>query len=208
MKTPTIGIVDDDPGIVQSLGRLLTNRGFQVHGFHSAEEFLWNHREPALDCAVFDLEMPGLGGLELQEQLRKKGNLLPVVFLSGEGDIPSTVRAMKGGAINFLTKPVDAGELLNSLRLALIQRNRERLEAHEHAEIRGRFESLTPREQEVLRHVIAGRLNKQIAAELGISEQTVKIHRMHITEKTGLPSVAELVRAASDLHIEPAHSIN
>ncbi len=204
MKTATIGIVDDDPGMLVAIERLLRGQGYVVRTFASAEEFLLGHREPHLDCAVLDLAMPGLGGLELQDQLRRNGALLPIVFLTGEGDIPASVRAIKAGAVNFLIKPVDAAEPFNALRLALIEGNRARAVEEELAGVRERFSLLTPLELEVLRHVISGKLNKQIAADLGVSEQTVKIHRMRITQKSGLPSVAELVRAAESLQIEPA----
>jgi FixJ family two-component response regulator len=204
MKPPIIGLVDDDAGMLQALERLLIPRGFQVHSFPSAEDFLIAYREKDLDCVVLDLSMPGLCGLHVQEHLRQSGNDLPVVFLSGAGDIPTTVRAIKGGAVNFLTKPVNSAELLNSLRLALIQAAKSRATRQEREALRERFALLTPRENEVLRHVIAGKLNKQIAADLGNSEQTVKIHRMRVTEKTGLHSVAELVRAANLLELDPA----
>ncbi|MGC4014140.1 MAG: response regulator [Luteolibacter sp.] len=204
MNTPTIGLVDDDPGVLLSLERLLRGRGYRVRAFTSAEDFLTGYREAGLDCVVLDLAMPGQGGLEVQAELTRSCAALPVLFLSGEGDIPSTVKAVKGGAVNFLTKPADAGDLLNALRLALIESSRHQTEEKEFAELRKRFEKLSSREREILCHVIAGKLNKQIAVDLGISEQTVKIHRMRITEKTGLPSVAELVRATVHLDIRPA----
>jgi FixJ family two-component response regulator len=204
MNPATIGLLDDDPGMLHALERLLAGRGFRVCCFSSPDEFLGGYRAAGLDCVVMDLAMPGTGGLEVQERLRKAGAVLPVVFLSGEGDIPASVRAIKGGAVNFLTKPVDAAELLNALRLALIESAKSRAAEEQLAGLRERFGQLTAREREVLCHVITGKLNKQIAADLGISEQTVKIHRMRITEKTGLPSVAELVRAADRLQLDPA----
>jgi FixJ family two-component response regulator len=204
MNSGIIALVDDDPGMLKALARLLSGQGFAVRTFASAEEFLLGYRELQFDCAVFDLAMPGIDGIELQEILRRREVALPVIFLTGEGDIPATVRAIKGGALNFLTKPVDTAELLNMLRLALIEATKSRVGEAQLAGLRERFDLLSPREREVLRHVITGKLNKQIAADLGISEQTVKIHRMRITEKTGLPSVAELVRAADQLRLEPA----
>ncbi len=204
MKRPAIGLVDDDTGMLQGLERLLAPKGFAIHVFPSGEDFLVSYREIALDCVVLDLALPGLGGFGIQEHLRKQGAGLPVIFLTGEGDIPASVRAIKAGAVNFLTKPVDAADLLNSLRLALIESARIRSGREEVSRLRHRFDQLSPRETEILRHVIAGKLNKQIASDLGICEQTVKIHRMRITEKTGLPSVAELVRAAGQLQLEPA----
>lgn len=203
MKSETIGLLDDDSGILRSLDRLLRGRGYQVRQFSSPQEFLGSHGEADLDCLILDLAMPGVDGLELQARLKQSGSSLPIIFLTGEGDIPSTVKAMKAGAVNFLTKPADIKELMNALRLALMENARHRADEEEIADLRGRFERLSPREGEILRHVIAGKLNKQIAADLGISEQTVKIHRMKITEKMGLPSVAELVRAAHQLHLEP-----
>ena len=204
MNTGVIALVDDDRGMLRALERLLSGRGFTVRTFASAEEFLLGYRKLQFDCAVFDLAMPGLGGLDLQDLLRQRRTSLPIVFLTGEGDIPASVRAVRAGAVNFLTKPVDTVELLNTLRVALIEGSRSRAVEEELARMRERFDGLTSRELEVLRHVIVGKLNKQIAGDLGVSEQTVKIHRMHITEKTRLPSVAELVRAAGLLGIPPA----
>lgn len=200
----TIGLVDDEPGMLKALGRLLRAKGFAVRTFASAEEFLAGFAEPRLDCAVLDVAMPGLSGLDLQERLKRRGVSLPIIFLTGEGDIPMSVRAIKAGAVNFLTKPVDQAELLDTLRLALREGARLRAEEAALADLRSRAERLTAREVEVLRHVIAGRLNKQIAADLGTVEQTIKVHRMRITEKMGLASVAELVRAAERLGIAPA----
>ncbi len=204
MNAATIGLLDDDPRMIQALHRLLASRGFQVRDFPSPEAFLLSYRSAELDCLVMDLAMPGTSGLEVQEHLRKAGARLPVVFLTGAGDIPASVRAMKGGASNFLTKPVDSSELINAIRLALIESAKSRAGESDLAGIRERFARLTTRETEVLRHVISGKLNKQIAHDLGICEQTVKIHRMRITEKTGLPSVAELVRAADRAGVQPA----
>ncbi len=204
MTGATIGLVDDDPGMLRALERLLSVHGYRVRTFRSAEEFLVGFRRSSLACAVLDLSMPGLDGLELQEALRTRGERLPVLFLTGQGDIPATVRAMKNGAITFLTKPVDETSLLNALRLALIESARLGAEHEELGLLRQSFERLTPRELEVLRHVIAGKSNKCIASDLGVSEQTVKVHRMHVTRKTALPSVAELVRAADRLGIRPA----
>lgn len=204
MNLRTIGLVDDDPKMLQALDRLLVANGFHPRRFSSAEDFLARHRTEPCDCVILDLRMPGIDGLELLERLRKLEIPIPVIFLSGEGDIPASVRAIKGGAVDFLTKPVDATDLMNALRLALHEAAKVRANREAADQLRGRFATLTPRETEVLRHVITGKLNKQIAADLGISEQTVKIHRMRLVEKTGLPSVAELVRAADHLGIEPA----
>lgn len=200
----TIGLVDDDPAILQGLERLLIGRGFRVLTYSSAEAFLCKYLEAALDCVVLDLQLPGQGGLDIQEHLRRCGECLPVIFLSGRGDIPASVRAMRAGAVHFLTKPVDFPELLGALRQALTESVKRRTRDRELASLRERFAALSTREMEVLLHVISGKLNKQIASDLGISEQTVKIHRMRITEKSGMPSVAELVRAACLLDYEPA----
>lgn len=205
MNAPaTIGLVDDEPGMLKALGRLLRAQDFVVCTFSSAEEFLAGFAERRLDCAVLDVSLPGLNGLELQTRLKCDGVTLPVIFLTGEGDIPMSVRAIKAGAVNFLTKPVDRQELLTALRVAISEGARKRAEEMGLADLRGRVGRLTARELEVLRHVIAGRPNKQIAGDLGIEEQTVKVHRMRITEKLGIVSIAGLVRAAERLQIAPA----
>lgn len=200
---PTIGLVDDEPGMLRALRRLLVGEGFHVRTFGSAEDFLQQFATSALDCVVLDVSMPGLGGLDVQDRLNQTDTVLPVIFLTGQGDIPTSVRAIQAGAVNFLTKPVKLAELLAALRVALTEGALRRAKEAELAEERARLELLTPRELEVLRHVIAGRLNKQIAAALGTSEQTIKVHRMHITEKMGMASVAELVHATARLGILP-----
>jgi len=199
-----IGIADDDKSQLRALRRLLVLNDFDVHLFESAHDFLAGYEVAKLDCALLDLDLPDLNGLELQDRLRRQAAVLPVVFLSGVGDIPSSVQAIRNGAINFLTKPVEESALLEALQLAMAEGAKARVEATEKSALRKRIQRLTQREFEVLRHVIAGQLNKQIAADLGISEQTVKVHRMRITEKTGLISVAELVRTAERLSIAPA----
>lgn len=205
MSTPTtIAIVDDELGMQRALRRLLHAEGFAVCTFTSAGAFLNRPALPRIDCVVLDVSMPGLTGLDLQEYLKRSDPSLPIVFLTGHGDIPMSVRAIKAGAINFLTKPVNDTELLGALRAALAGSERLRLAEQEVATMRGRLGKLTEREFEVLRHVITGKLNKQIAADLGTSEQTIKVHRMRITEKLGVPSVAELVRITTRLGIEPA----
>lgn len=204
MKNATIGLLDDDPGMLKALQRLLVGRGYQVRCFSCPDAFLIGFREAGLDCVIMDLQMPGMGGLEVQERLNRSGAVLPIVFLTGEGDIPASVRAIKAGAVHFLTKPVNVEDLLNALRLGLIEASKLTAVDEELARLQKGFDLLTPREREVLSHVISGKLNKLIAADLGISEQTVKIHRMRITAKTGIQSVAELVRATDQLRIEPA----
>jgi FixJ family two-component response regulator len=201
---PTIGLVDDEPEMLRALRRLLLGEGFHVRTFGSAEDFLQQFTSASLDCVVLDVSMPGLGGLDVQEHLNQAGAVLPVIFLTGRGDIPTSVRAIKAGAVNFLTKPVERAELLAALRVALTEGALRRAKDAELAEERARLALLTPRELEVLRHVIKGQLNKQIAADLGTSEQTIKVHRMHITEKMGMASVAELVHATARLGVLPA----
>lgn len=200
----TIGVVDDDPGMLKALHRLLASEGYAVRTFDSADAFLRRPPEATVDCLLLDVSLPGLTGLELQEQLGRFGDRLPIVFLTGQGDIPMTVRALKAGAINFLTKPANDTELLDAVREAVAQA--ASLRAHDEGltDDRTRLARLTPRELEVLRHVIAGKPNKQIAADLGTSEQTIKVHRMRVTSKLRLASVAELVRAADRLGIPPA----
>jgi len=200
----TIGLVDDELGMLKALKRLLNAEGFHVRTFASANEFLERSDSEHVDCLVLDVTMPGLSGLELQEHLNRAGPRLPIVFLTGQGDIPMSVRAMKAGAVNFLTKPVDEAELLAAVRAALAQAARQQTERTALASERSRLETLTPRELEVLGHVIAGKLNKQIAADLGTSEQTIKVHRMRITAKMEMASVAELVRAAERLGVRSA----
>lgn len=203
-RTPVIGLVDDEPGLLKALKRLLGAEGFEVVPFASAEAFLRDGSVEAVDCLVLDVSMPGLSGLDLQERLGRAGARVPIVFLTGRGDIPMSVRAIKAGAVDFLTKPVCDAELLTAVRAAMAEAQRRRREDRELAELRERWGSLTPREAEVARHVIAGKPNKQIAAGLGTSEQTIKVHRMRITEKLGVSSVAELVRAAGRMGVEPA----
>lgn len=204
MNTRTIALVDDDADLLVALRRLLAANGYQTIAYQRAEDFLQRHAEDGCECVILDLRMPGIDGLAVQDLLAGSGSPMPIVFLSGEGDIPSSVRAIKAGAQNFLTKPVDAPQLLEAVRGALAEAARMRADHEASERMRARFATLTAREAEVLRHVITGKLNKQIAGDLGISEQTVKIHRMRLTEKTRLLSVAELVRAADQIGIEPA----
>lgn len=201
---PVIALVDDEPAMVKALQRLLEAEGLRVRPFTSALKFLYRSPAEPVDCLVLDVSMPSLTGLDLQAELNRTGARLPIVFLTGQGDIPMSVRAIKAGAVDFLTKPVEDSALLAAVRTALETSRRQRQEDHELADLRRRLASLTPRELEVLRHVITGKLNKQIAAALGTGEQTIKVHRMRLTEKMGMPSVAELVRTAARLGVEPA----
>ena len=190
----TIFIVDDDVSVRTALGRLLRAENFRVEVFADARDFLSRLPFGGSGCLLLDLAMPGMNGLELQSELVERQELIPIVFLTGHGDIPSSVEAMKHGAVDFLTKPVDVEALLASLVSAL-ERQRSMVAVQDAAETRRhRFDTLTAREREVMQLVVAGLMNKQIAAQLGISEKTVKVHRARVMEKTGTTSLAALVR--------------
>jgi FixJ family two-component response regulator len=196
-------LVDDEPGMLKALTRLLHAEGFTVQAFLSAREFLADYRPGEIACLVLDVAMPECDGPALQRHLAAEGDLLPIIFLTGHGDIPMAVQAIKSGAVDFLTKPVADTVLLAAVGAALqIAKNRA-LARVVVADIRARFATLTIREREVLSHVITGRLNKQVAAELGVSLQTIKIHRMHMMEKMGCTSVAELVRVSALADLQP-----
>ena len=193
---PTIFVVDDDPAALTGLSRLLRSAGFAVATFSSPREFLDRHDPGAPGCLVLDVAMPELDGLELQQVLAAGGHAPSIVFLTGHGDIPKSVRAMKAGAVDFLTKPVQDADLLEAVRAAIEEDRLQRQARADAAEIAQRLATLTPREREVLEHVIAGQLNKQAAADLGIGEKTIKVHRGRIMKKMKVRSVAELVRLA------------
>jgi FixJ family two-component response regulator len=192
--TPTVFVVDDDAPVRRAVSRLLHTAGFAVGAFASAEEFLAQYDPQTLGCLVLDLAMPTLNGLELQHILAKAGSLLPIIFLTGTADIPKSVQAMKHGASDFLTKPVNDEDLLAAVRVAIEKNRARRREQAELSEIRACLTTLTPREREVLEYVVTGKLNKQIAGDLGTVEQTVKVHRARVMQKMGVRSVAELVR--------------
>jgi FixJ family two-component response regulator len=191
---PTVQIVDDDRSFLVATSRLLRASGFVVKTFSSAADFLAQHNTDAPGCVLADLQMPGMNGLDLQSALARSRNPLPILFLTGHGDIPSSVRAMRGGAVDFLEKRAAKEKLIDAVRRALSRDAHEREERARRRELRARFDALTERELEVLSHVVRGRLNKQIAADLGIHERTVKLHRTSITTKLGVQSVAELTR--------------
>jgi len=195
----TIFILDDEPGMLKALMRLLKAEGFTVQAFTSAKAFLESYSPETLSCLVLDVAMPELNGLELQEHLTRSGLLLPIVFLTGHGDIPMSVQAIKAGAVDFLTKPVKDADLLRAVRAALQRAVEQRELILEIASLRQRYNSLTPRESEVMALVVAGHLNKQIAADLGTGEHTIKVHRARVMEKMGVESLADLVRASERL---------
>ena len=191
--TPCVRVVDDDASVLKSLGRLLRAAGFAVQTFPSSQEFLQQHDPEAPGCVVLDLSMPGLNGLQLQQALARFEAPCPVIFITGYGDVPASVRAMKAGAVDFLLKPFDQTQLLSAVRSAIEMDRCARAERAERSSLGARVAALTPREREVMAHVVAGRLNKQIAAELGTAEKTVKVHRARVMKKMGVASVAELV---------------
>ena len=191
---PTVFVVDDYAPGRRSISRLLEAAGFAVTAFASAKEFLAQYDAEAPGCLVLDLAMPAVSGLELQGILADRGSLLPIIFLTAYGDIPKSVQAMKLGASDFLTKPVNDEDLLGAVRVAIEKNRALRRDEEELSEIRAHLATLTPREREVLEYVVAGKMNKQIAGELGTVEQTVKIHRAHVMQKMRVQSVAELVR--------------
>ncbi len=194
-------VVDDEPAVRKSLWRVLRSAGFDVVAFGAPDEFLRAIDADASGCAILDVAMPGLDGLALQQALAARCVDLAVVFLTGHGDIPKSVRAMKGGASDFLTKPVDDQTLLSAVRQALARSRAAREQTGELAQLRNCLASLTPREREVLEGVVAGMLNKQIAGDLGISEKTVKVHRGRVMAKMAAGSLAELVHFADRLGI-------
>jgi FixJ family two-component response regulator len=196
--------VDDDPSVLRALTRLLSSAGLEARGFPSPAAFLDAHDPATPGCLVLDVALPGLDGLEVQKALSVSDCARPIVFITGRGDIPTTVRAMRGGAIDFLTKPVNDRDLLAAVRNAIEIDRVARLAQVEMDAMRQRLASLTPREREVLVHVVAGRLNKQIAADLGTVEKTIKVHRARIMEKMAVRSLADLVRVAERLGLPPA----
>jgi FixJ family two-component response regulator len=200
----TVFLVDDDRGVIVALARLLRGADFDVRSFSSAEEFLQVHDASVPGCAVLDIAMSGLSGIDVQRRLIETGCERPIIFLTGHGDIPTGVQAMKEGAVDFLTKPVLEEKLLEAVRLAIGRDQAARLARMALVEIEERLATLTPRENEILRFIIAGLLNKQIAAKLGIAEKTIKVHRARVMHKMGVRSVADLMRATIRAGIGPA----
>ncbi len=202
MSNATVCVVDDEPSVRRSLTRLLQTAGYQVETYASAREFLDRAPQGGVRCLVLDVKMPDLNGLELQESLAEADRALPIVFITGHGDIPTSVRAMRAGATDFLSKPFDAEDLLAAIDRALASARQQLEDDEARHDIEERIATLTPREHEVLRHVITGQLNKQIAADLGTSEKTIKVHRGRMMRKMQVQSVAELVRLCEKLGIQ------
>jgi FixJ family two-component response regulator len=198
-EKPLVYVVDDDDSLRKALTRLLHAAGYAVRAYASAGDFALSDRDNRRGCVLLDVRMPGPSGLDLQEALAKEDEPLPVIFLTAHGDVPTSVRAMKTGAVDFLTKPIKREVLLNAVRAALARDMRLHTSHEELRELRMRFAKLTPREREVFDLVVAGRLNKQTAAELGISERTVKVHRAQIMIKMHATSLAELVHLADKM---------
>ena len=190
----TVFVIDDEPSVRKSLGRLLKAAGYRVEAFTSAREFLQRDPNVGVGCLVLDVQMPDLNGLELQRALTETGRHVPIIFITGHGDIPMSVRAMKGGAIDFLSKPFDAKDLLEAIARALATAQLQSTHRAESDDVKRLLAMLTPREHEVMLEVITGKPNKQIAAALGTSEKTVKAHRGRVMHKLAVQSVADLVR--------------
>jgi two-component system, LuxR family, response regulator FixJ len=205
-QAPTVFVVDDDEGVRNSLRFLLKSVGLQTQTLGSAIEFLDSYKPSQPGCLVLDVRMPGMSGLELQQQLNLRGAVIPVIFITGHGDIPMAVEAMQQGAFDFLQKPFRDQDLIDRIQRALERDAKSRAALDQHAKIRERLDSLTPREREVLALMTRGKPNKIMAAELGVSQRTVEIHRARVMEKSGAASLAQLVRMVMDLEGDhPVH---
>ena len=204
LHPPVVHLVDNEARVLKAIARLLDIEGFRTTSSASAQEFLAQYDPKVPGCVVLDMAMPGESGLELQAVLQRNHMPVPLVFLSGRSTVPASVQAMKCGATDFLTKPVDADALLASVRRAIALDLEQRARAQEDDAVHVALATLTPRELEILPYLVSGRLNKQIGSDLGVVEKTVKVHRMHVMQKLGLRSLAELVRLAERQHIAPA----
>jgi FixJ family two-component response regulator len=202
---PHIYLVDDDPRMLRALGWLLRAEGFDVRPYDSARRFLEEYEPDVPGCLVLDVAMPEIDGLELQRLLAKGPSTIPIIFLSGHGDIPMAVRAIQAGAVNFFTKPVMAEDLLNAIRQALGLSATRSADVDSLSVLKARLDTLSPRELEVMQHVITGKLNKQTATDLGVAEHTIKIHRMRLMRKLEIQSVVDLIWAAERLGVAAAH---
>ena len=203
-QAPTVFVVDDDEGVRNSLRFLLKSVGLATRSLASAGEFLETYKPSQPGCLVLDVRMPGMSGLELQQQLNLRGAVIPVIFITGHGDIAMAVEAMQQGAFDFLQKPFRDQDLIDRIQRALERDARNRASLEQHAKIRERLDSLTPREREVLALMTRGKPNKVMAAELGVSQRTVEIHRARVMEKSGAASLAQLVRMVLDLESQGA----
>lgn len=202
---PIVFVVDDDLAVREALSSLIRSVGLRVETFASAQDFLQHQRPDAAACLVLDVRMPGLSGLDLQRELANTGERIPIIFITGHGDIPMSVRAMKAGAVEFLPKPFRDEDLLDAIRQALERDQVARQQRAELAEIQDKYDTLTSREREVIVMIVRGMLNKQVAAELGITEITIKVHRRHILQKMKARSLPALVRMVEKLRLtDPA----
>jgi len=204
---PVVFVVDDDPSVSRAIKRLVESVGLRAELFGSAQEFLRNEDRDSANCLVVDIRLPGISGLDFQRELAAAGIHIPIVFITGHGDIPMTVRAMKAGAVEFLTKPFRDQDLLDAIQQGLERDRIRRTQEAEVAILRERFESLTPREREVLPWVVSGLPNKQIADAVGASEATIKVHRSQLMRKMGAPSLADLVRMSEKMGIAPGKTL-